>query len=91
MGCIVNWISSPLLAVEKQRLKTPITFTWSNPLVRDAGWDWSFDRIDHILLRCESKGPSLKIGDCRIAFSELVDGIWASDHFGVMADLLPLA
>jgi hypothetical protein len=28
MGCIVNWISSPLLTVEKQRLMTAIAMKW---------------------------------------------------------------
>lgn len=68
--------------------KCGATFTPSNSLVLDAGWDWSFDRIDHVLVRCESKGPTLQIGDCQLAFTEAVDGVWASDHFGVMADLL---
>ena len=31
--------------------------------------------------------PTLPIIDCRLAFDQPVDGIWASDHFGVVADL----
>ena len=61
------------------------TFTPRNPLLPDP--DWPFRRIDHILVRCaDHGGPTLAIRDCRRAFDEPIDGIWASDHFGVMAD-----
>jgi hypothetical protein len=32
-------------------------------------------------------GPSLDVLDCRRSFDRDVNGIWASDHFGVVADL----
>jgi endonuclease/exonuclease/phosphatase family metal-dependent hydrolase len=62
------------------------TFTPRNPLVAD--WDWPFRRLDYVLVRCgEHGGPTLAIADCSLAFDEPVDGVWASDHFGVVADL----
>jgi endonuclease/exonuclease/phosphatase family metal-dependent hydrolase len=65
------------------------TFTPRNPQMRDH--DWPFRRIDYIFVRClEHGGPSLQISTCGLAFDEPVNGIWASDHFGVLADLQPL-
>jgi len=62
------------------------TFTPLNPLVADP--DWPFRRIDYILVRCgEHGGPTLEICGCARIFDEPVDGVWASDHFGVAADL----
>jgi endonuclease/exonuclease/phosphatase family metal-dependent hydrolase len=62
------------------------TFTPSNPLVAD--WDWPFRRLDYILVRCgEHGGPTLEVQNCRRIFDQPVDGVWASDHFGVVADL----
>ena len=53
-----------------------------------ADWDWPFQRIDHILVRCgEHGGPTLQIHDCSLAFNAPVDGVWASDHFGLVAEL----
>jgi endonuclease/exonuclease/phosphatase family metal-dependent hydrolase len=64
------------------------TFTPRNPLVSD--WDWPFRRLDYVLVRCgEHGGPTLEIVDCAVAFDEPVDDVWASDHFGVIADLEP--
>lgn len=57
-----------------------------NPLGVD--WDWPFRRIDYILVRCGGHGgPTLEITACERIFDEAVGGIWASDHFGVYADL----
>jgi endonuclease/exonuclease/phosphatase family metal-dependent hydrolase len=62
------------------------TFTPSNPLVAD--WDWPFRRIDCIFVRCgEHGGPTLEVSACALAFDQPNDGVWASDHFGVVADL----
>ncbi len=54
--------------------------------------DWPFRRIDHIFVRCDSEagGPTLKIQTCQRFFDQSRGGIWASDHFGVMADLVAL-
>lgn len=64
------------------------TFAARNPLVAAENWDWPFRRIDHILVRCGPHGgPTLAIAACALAFAEPVDGIWASDHFAIVADL----
>ena len=66
------------------------TFTAENPLVTAENWDWELElgrRIDHILVRCSAHGPTLDIRGCERLFDEPVDGVWASDHFGVVADL----
>jgi endonuclease/exonuclease/phosphatase family metal-dependent hydrolase len=44
-------------------------------------------RIDHVLVRCAEHGPSLDITACARLFDRPVEGVWASDHFGVVADL----
>jgi endonuclease/exonuclease/phosphatase family metal-dependent hydrolase len=62
------------------------TFTPANPLVAD--WDWPFRRLDYLFVRCgEHGGPTLEIVACERIFDRPVDGVWASDHFGVYADL----
>ena len=66
------------------------TFTAENPLVTAENWDWELElgrRIDHILVRCSDHGPTLDIRVCERIFDEPVDGVWGSDHFGVVADL----
>lgn len=64
------------------------TFTPENPLMALANWDWPFRRIDYILVRCaEHGGPTLKVAACQRVFDEPVSGVWASDHFGLVADL----
>jgi endonuclease/exonuclease/phosphatase family metal-dependent hydrolase len=61
------------------------TFTPLNPL---APADWPFRRIDHIFVRCGAHGgPTLRTSACELAFGEPIDGVWASDHFGLVADL----
>jgi endonuclease/exonuclease/phosphatase family metal-dependent hydrolase len=62
------------------------TFTPDNPLVVD--WDWPFRRIDYMLVRSgEHGGPTLRVDACERIFDTPVGGVWASDHFGVVADL----
>lgn len=66
-----------------------LTFTARNPLVRETNWDWPYQQIDHIFVRCgRHGGPTLGIDACELAFNEPIDGVWASDHFGVVADLV---
>lgn len=67
------------------------TFTPDNALLRHNGWPLERGRrIDYILVRCGHHGPTLEITGCERIFDEPVDGVWASDHFGVVADLAPL-
>jgi endonuclease/exonuclease/phosphatase family metal-dependent hydrolase len=64
------------------------TFTPINPLVRAGEMSLELGRrIDYIMVRCGVHGPTLDVVDCRLAFREPVDGVFASDHFGVVADL----
>jgi endonuclease/exonuclease/phosphatase family metal-dependent hydrolase len=68
------------------------TFTPRNPLVRAGQMPLERGRrIDYVLIRSGPHGPLLDVADCRLIFTEPVDGIWASDHFGVLADLRPPA
>jgi endonuclease/exonuclease/phosphatase family metal-dependent hydrolase len=63
------------------------TYTRDNALMVE---DWPFTRIDYILVRCGTHGgPLLQITDCRRVFDADREGVWASDHFGVLADLGP--
>jgi endonuclease/exonuclease/phosphatase family metal-dependent hydrolase len=62
------------------------TYTPGNPLM-DAQ-DWPFRRIDYIFVRCGDHGPTLDIASCERIFDEPVNGVWASDHFGLVADLV---
>src|SRR5689334_19587770 len=64
------------------------TFTPANPLERAGEMSLELGRrIDYVMVRCGIHGPTLDVVDCRLAFDEPVDGVWASDHFGVVADL----
>jgi endonuclease/exonuclease/phosphatase family metal-dependent hydrolase len=72
------------------------TFTPTNPLVRDGTVkgqqpfrDWPFRRIDYIFLRFGSHGGrALDVAACSRIFDEPLNGIWASDHFGLVADFV---
>jgi endonuclease/exonuclease/phosphatase family metal-dependent hydrolase len=64
------------------------TFSPTNPLVTGGNWPTeSGRRIDYILVRCDQHGPTLRIDTCGRLFDSAVDGVWASDHSGVVADL----
>ncbi|GCE46136.1 hypothetical protein EI42_01149 [Thermosporothrix hazakensis] len=64
------------------------TFTPDNSLMAQANWVWPFRRLDSIFVRCgEHGGPTLKITDCQRVFDQPEGDIWASDHFGLIADL----
>jgi endonuclease/exonuclease/phosphatase family metal-dependent hydrolase len=71
------------------------TFTPLNPLVMDGlvkGMrpfrDWPFRRIDYIFVRFGPHGGfALDIVACMRVFDKPINGVWASDHFGLVADL----
>jgi endonuclease/exonuclease/phosphatase family metal-dependent hydrolase len=66
------------------------TFTPRNPLVRAGQMPLERGRrIDYVLVRSGPHGPLLDVADCRLVGTEPVDGVWVSDHFGVLADLVP--
>jgi endonuclease/exonuclease/phosphatase family metal-dependent hydrolase len=57
-------------------------------MVADGTWPLERGRrIDYVLVRCADHGPSLDVVACARIFDQPVDGVWASDHFGVVADL----
>jgi endonuclease/exonuclease/phosphatase family metal-dependent hydrolase len=63
------------------------TYAWPENALR-VDWDWPFKRLDYIFVRCGLHGgPTLEITGCERLFDEPVDGVWASDHFGVLAEL----
>ena len=64
------------------------TFDPRNPLVRAGQMPLERGRrIDYIMVRSGAHGPYLDVADCRRVFTEPVDGVWASDHYGLLADL----
>jgi endonuclease/exonuclease/phosphatase family metal-dependent hydrolase len=71
-------------------------FTWviDNPLVAPVAERLCGDRprrrIDYIFVanRYLQDRPA-RITDCRVVLDQPVDGVWASDHFGVVADIEP--
>jgi endonuclease/exonuclease/phosphatase family metal-dependent hydrolase len=70
--------------------ETGHTFTARNPLMSAENDDWVLElgrRIDYIFVRCLESGPTLDVAASERIFDEPVGGVWASDHFGVMADL----
>lgn len=44
-------------------------------------------RIDYVLVRAGQHGALLRVLSCDRVLDQPVDGVWASDHFGVTADL----
>jgi endonuclease/exonuclease/phosphatase family metal-dependent hydrolase len=65
-----------------------LTFTAANPLVRAGEVATAVSRrIDYILVRAGRHGPTLQVSRCERVLDQPVDGVWASDHFGVLADL----
>ena len=64
------------------------TFTPGNRLVRDGEMALERGRrIDYVMVRCGDHGPLLEVTGCQRILDKPVDGVWASDHFGVLADL----
>ena len=64
------------------------TFSPRNPLVTGGNWPLELGRrIDYVMVRCDRHGPSLEVLSCGRIFDAPVGGVWASDHFGVVADL----
>jgi endonuclease/exonuclease/phosphatase family metal-dependent hydrolase len=62
-----------------------------SPLVEDE-WRTDLDRrIDYLFVRCGRHGPTMAVRHCARTFDGPVDGAWGSDHFGLVADLEPVA
>jgi len=65
------------------------TFSAENPLVRAGEVATAVSRrIDYVLLRSGVHGPTLTVQSCDRLLDLPVGGVWASDHFGVVADLV---
>jgi endonuclease/exonuclease/phosphatase family metal-dependent hydrolase len=63
------------------------TFTPENPIM--IGRDWPFRRIDYVFVRCgQHEGPTLSISACERIFDAPVEEVWASDHFGLVVELV---
>jgi endonuclease/exonuclease/phosphatase family metal-dependent hydrolase len=65
------------------------TFTHRNPQLMvdsDVRMERS-RRIDYVFVRCDENGPTLRIASCSLAFDRPFEGVWASDHLGVLAEL----
>ena len=63
------------------------TFTPLNPLVRVGQMPLERGRrIDYVMTRSGPHGPPLDVADCRLVFNEAEGGVWASDHFGLLAE-----
>jgi endonuclease/exonuclease/phosphatase family metal-dependent hydrolase len=66
------------------------TFTRDNQRVADGEVAWDVGRrIDYIMVRCDERGPTLDVTTCTRVYDNPVVGVWASDHFGVVAELEP--
>lgn len=52
--------------------------------------NWPFElgrRIDYVMVRCTDYGPTRDITACERIFDEPIEGVLASDHFGIVAEL----
>ncbi len=65
-----------------------LTFSAENPLVRDGEVATAVSRrIDYVLVRAGRHGALLQVLGCDRLLDRPVGGVWASDHYGVVADL----
>jgi endonuclease/exonuclease/phosphatase family metal-dependent hydrolase len=64
------------------------TFSAENPLVRAGEVATAVSRrIDYVLVRAGRHGALLEVLRCNRLLDRPVGGVWASDHYGVVADL----
>ncbi len=65
------------------------TFTPENSLVQVGGFHLVRGRrIDYILVRGRPQGPTLQVRSCERVLVDPVGGVQASDHYGVLAELV---
>jgi endonuclease/exonuclease/phosphatase family metal-dependent hydrolase len=65
------------------------TFTPENPLVQVGGFHLVRGRrIDYVLVRGRPQGPTLQARSCQRVLVDPLAGVQASDHYGVLADLV---
>ncbi len=65
--------------------KRGLTWDYRNPYAEAERDKMAERRIDYIFVR-ELKGPLAKILSSRVVFDEPRDGIWPSDHLGVLTE-----
>jgi endonuclease/exonuclease/phosphatase family metal-dependent hydrolase len=63
------------------------TFTPKNSLRSDRWRPRPGRRIDYIMVKCGDHGSTLDVTHCEVVFDKAVNDVWASDHFGVVADI----
>lgn len=64
------------------------TFAHDNPLVRAGEVATALSRrIDYVLVRSGRHGPTLSVESCERVLDAPVAGVWASDHYGIVAEL----
>ncbi|MDG9717660.1 endonuclease/exonuclease/phosphatase family protein [Streptomyces sp. DH24] len=64
------------------------TFSPDNPLVQQGDMPREEGRrIDYVMVRCDDHGPTLEVERCERMFTQPVEGVWASDHFGLLAEM----
>jgi endonuclease/exonuclease/phosphatase family metal-dependent hydrolase len=63
--------------------------TWAarNAYTAPLGWLERDRRIDYIFVGQEEKGGRGRVLDARVCLDQPVDGVFASDHFGVYAEV----
>lgn len=66
------------------------TFSPANGIRSDSWRPRPAERIDYIMVRGAEHGAPLDVVRCDLAFDKPVDGVWASDHIAVVADLMPV-
>lgn len=70
----------------------PLVPSMTNPMVVDGETPLVLgERIDHIMLRGGHHGYLMHVAACERIFDAPVNGVWGSDHFGVVADFVPLS
>jgi hypothetical protein len=64
------------------------TFSPRNPLAHAGEMSLELGRrIDYIMVRSEVHGPTLEVAHCFLVFENPIGEVWATDHFGLVADL----
>jgi endonuclease/exonuclease/phosphatase family metal-dependent hydrolase len=65
-----------------------VTFAAGNPLRAEEKIRHELGRrMDYVFVRMDEWGPTLAVDDCSLILNEPIDGVWASDHYGVTAVL----
>lgn len=62
-------------------------FTWSHRNPHTENWYEPDRRIDYVFVAPPGPGGLGHVLDCRVVCDAPVDGVWPTDHFGVLAEL----